>query len=167
MRVGLQGQVRRVWASRGVKVVQKLQFVFQWRYLLLAVNPRSGEMRWQWLASMKQADLVPVLQAWSPDALIWDGAVSHRGQHVAQLPLKRIFLPPYSPELNPVERIFEEVRRHVEGRLYASLADKQAAVERFLQQLADDTPRVRQLVGWAWLCDALTNLPTEFTSSSH
>jgi hypothetical protein len=31
MRLGLMGQVRRVGAPRGVKVVQRLQFVRQWR----------------------------------------------------------------------------------------------------------------------------------------
>jgi transposase len=30
-------------------------------------------------------------------------------------------LPSYSPELNPAERIFEEVRRRVEGKIYESL----------------------------------------------
>lgn len=38
-------------------------------------------------------------------------------------------LPPYAPELNPAERVFEEVHHHVEGRMYASLRDKQAAAD--------------------------------------
>ncbi len=49
MRLGLQGQLRRVWASRGVKVVQKLQFVFEWAYLLLAVDPLRGSLLWDWI----------------------------------------------------------------------------------------------------------------------
>jgi hypothetical protein len=38
MRIGLWGQVRRVWGLRGVPVIQKLQIVFAWRYLVLGVN---------------------------------------------------------------------------------------------------------------------------------
>ncbi len=38
MRVGLIGQVRRVWAPRGVKVVQPLEYTYQWQYLALTVN---------------------------------------------------------------------------------------------------------------------------------
>jgi transposase len=34
--------------------------------------------------------------------------------------------PPYSPELNPAERVFEEVRRWTEGKVYGSLEAKQA-----------------------------------------
>ena len=37
------------------------------------------------------------------------------------LPL--IELPPYSPELNPAERVFEEVRRWIEGKVYQRMED--------------------------------------------
>jgi hypothetical protein len=44
-------------------------------------------------------------------------------------------LPPYSPELNPAERGFQEVRRAIEGKVYATLEDKMTAVADFLTQL--------------------------------
>lgn len=159
MRLGLQGRVRRVWASRGVKVVQKVQFVFEWVYLLLSVDPRSGSLEWQWIASMRQEHLVPALQQWEMEALIGDGASSHRGTQTAQLPFVRIFQPPYSPEVNPVERVFEELRKEVEGRLYPSLVAQQQAVETILRDLAADPERVKRLVGWDWFCQALETLP--------
>jgi hypothetical protein len=159
MRLGVQGRVRRVWASRGVKVVQKVQFVFEWTYLVLGVNPLTGELVWDWIASMKQVDLLPALTTWLVDAVIWDGASSHRGKQVSELPFRRIFQPAYSPELNPVERIFEELRRAVEGVIYPTLEAKKQAVECELRQLAADPQRVKNLVGWDWLCAALDNLP--------
>jgi len=159
MRLGLQGRVRRVWATRGVKVVQKVQFVFQWTYLLLGVNPLTGKLVWDWIDSMKQVDLRPALAKWAVDAVIWDRASSHRGKQVGQLPFKRIFQPAYSPELNPAERIFEESRRAVEGAIYETLEAKKQAVEFELRQLAADPQRIKSLVGWDWLCAALDNLP--------
>ena len=45
MRVRLRGMVRRVLAPKGVKVVQPLQLKYEWVYLLLAVNPKTGELR--------------------------------------------------------------------------------------------------------------------------
>ena len=36
---------------------------------------------------------------------------------------------PYSPELNPAGRVFEEVRRHIEGEVYPSLEAKRSAIE--------------------------------------
>ena len=70
-----------------------------------------------------------------------------------------LYLPPFSPELNPAERVFEEVRRRVEGRLWDSLHDKMAAVEAFLSELAADPARVRRLAGWEWITTALAGLP--------
>jgi len=45
MRVGLIGQVRRRWASRGVKLRQAVEFTYAWPYLNLAVNPVEGTLR--------------------------------------------------------------------------------------------------------------------------
>ena len=42
MRVGLIGQVRKVWAPRGFKVVQALEYKYEWEYLNLAVNLTSS-----------------------------------------------------------------------------------------------------------------------------
>jgi hypothetical protein len=43
MRVGLRGMVRRVWGKRGVKVRQRLQIAYAWRYLFLAVDSKGGQ----------------------------------------------------------------------------------------------------------------------------
>jgi hypothetical protein len=71
-----------------------------------------------------------------------------------------IVQPPHSPELNPAERIIEEVRRHVEGQVYATLPDKYAAVEAFLHDLDANPDSVCSLAGWRWIRDALDALPT-------
>jgi transposase len=48
---------------------------------------------------------------------------------VGEVGLRRIYQLPYSPELNPAERVFEGVRRWVEGRRYESIEAKKAAME--------------------------------------
>lgn len=159
LRLGLRGQVRRVLAPRGVTVVQRLQIEYRWVYLLLGVDPRAGVLSWTWLARFRQDQLKPVLAAWGADAVVWDGAGAHRGKHLRDLPTHRVFLPPYSPELNPAERVFEEIRRRVEGRVYPDLAAKQAVVEAYLRELAADAARVRRLCDWDWIRAALDALP--------
>jgi transposase len=71
----------------------------------------------------------------------------------------RVFLPSYGPELNPAERIFEEVRRRLEGKVYESLPDKREEVEIYLKKLAADPERVKSLCGWGWLRESLESLP--------
>lgn len=69
---------------------------------------------------------------------MWDGASGRRAPEVQQLGLPTVQQPPYAPELNPAERVFEELRRACEGRPYATLDDKVAVVEQTLQELAAD-----------------------------
>jgi transposase len=44
--------------------------------------------------------------------VVLDNAPCHRRKDIGEIPgLTVLFLPPYSPELNPAERFFEELRR--------------------------------------------------------
>ncbi len=76
------------------------------------------------------------------------GAPSHRGKLMGQLGFGRILLPAYSLELNPAERVFEEVRRHIEGEVYPSLRAKRDAIDYLLRQLRADKTRLKRLTGW-------------------
>jgi DDE superfamily endonuclease len=167
LRVGLRGMVRRVWGRRGVKVHQRLQLSYKWRYLFLVVDGQAGTLYWCWLDSMAGDDVLAALGGLQQEteiaALVWDGAPSHRDQDVSALGLPLIGLPPYSPELNPAERVFEEVRRWIEGKVYATLADKVAAVEAFLTELDSDPARIRSLAGWDWITAALPQPARDFT----
>ncbi len=93
----------------------------------------------------------------------WDGASSHRGQDMGTLPMNRIFLPPYSPELNPAERIFEEVRREIEGFVYPSIEAKQYRIDQFLRRLQADKQRFASLISWDWINDIFNELSDCFT----
>lgn len=146
-------------APKGVKVVQRLQLLYEWSYLVLAVSPLSGEIKWEWIERMRQEYIRPVLQRWALEAVVWDKAPSHRANSLSELRTTRVFLPSYSPELNPAERIFEEVRRRVEGKIYESLSDKREEAEIYLKELAVDPERVKSLCGWGWLRESLESLP--------
>jgi len=163
LRLGLRGTTRRVWGRRGTKVRQRLQLKYEWRYLFAAVDGQTGRVWWDWVPTMKAETLWPTIAGLQEmgvlDGLVWDNAPSHRDTDIADLDLALVGLPPYSPELNPAERLFEELRRHVEGKVYATLDDKVAEVEAFLEELDADPVRVRRLCGWDWITAALETLP--------
>ncbi|RLG20402.1 hypothetical protein DRN74_05630 [Candidatus Micrarchaeota archaeon] len=163
MRVGLIGQARRVWAPRGVKIEQAVEYAYEWVYLNLTVNGLEGRIIWDWTENMKAASIAPVVRSWAEqgvEILVWDRAPGHRGAAYEEVPVKRIEQPPYSPQLNPAERIFEYLRERIEGRVYGGLAAKQAAVEAELQRLAADPERVKSLAGWDWIRESLEALPS-------
>jgi transposase len=93
------------------------------------------------------------------------GAASRRAATTAglvrEVGLPLIEQPPYAPELNPAERVFELLRAGIEGIVYPSLEEKIAAVEAILAELDADSERIRSLTGWRWIVDALQDLPKD------
>lgn len=163
LRLGLHGQVRRRWTPRGHKLRLKVEVRYVWRYLALAVEP-TGILRWRWLTRLRKEPVAEVVGQWQADgvaALVWDNAPSHTATLVREVGLPLIGLPPYSPELNPAERVIEELRRAVEGEVYGDIERTMAAVEATLTELAADPAAVRRLVGWDWITTALAQLPTQ------
>jgi hypothetical protein len=165
MRCGLWGQTRRRWGVRGVKIVQRIQITFAWRDLVVAVHCWQGQRPWAWVERVRQHDLVPVLERWSLDAVVWDSASSHTGRHVAQWGIPLIFLPPDAPALDPAERVFREIRREIEGNIYSSLQAKQVASEQGLRRLVADRQRLNRLIGWNWIQAPRETLPVSDTRS--
>ena len=161
MRVGLIGQVRRVWAPRGVKVEQVVEYKREWAYLNLAVNGLTGQLRWDWTENMKGASIAPVVQRWEGqgvEVVVWDGARGHHGPAYADVSVKLITQPPYSPELNPAERVFEHLRAKIEGRVYGTIAAKKAAIEAELTALASAPGKITSLTGWDWIRQSVAGL---------
>ena len=172
MRVGLRGMVRRVWGVRGLKVVQRLQLVYEWKYLFLVVDYARGKLEWTWMDSMSSAmvfrAVLGVKRHTDVRALVWDGAASHRSELVRSVEgVRTIVQPAYSPELNPAERVFEEVRRWVEGRVYGSLDEKVDAVNAFLSSLESDPERVKSLVSWEWIRRNVRELSEDYQTLSN
>jgi hypothetical protein len=162
-RLGPRGTTRRVWGRRGIKVRQKLQLEYEWRSLFAAVDGQAGRIWWSWVPSMQAEALWPTIAGIQEtdllDGLVWDNAPSHRDDEITDLDLAFVGPPPYSPALNPAERLFEDIRRRFEGRVYATLDAKAAEVPAFLEELDADPPRIRRLCGWDWITAAIASLP--------
>jgi transposase len=91
--------------------------------------------------------------------VVWDHAAFHKAKVVGEVGLRRIYQPPYSPERNPAERVFEEVRRWVEGRRCERIEATKAAVEEVPRRLKAEG-KVLLLVGWHYIRQALNALPS-------
>ncbi len=69
--------------------------------------------------------------------LVLDGAGWHRSKQL-RVPcnIELLYLPPYSPELNPVERLWQYIKRHViRNKIYATLRDLENAVCDFIKNI--------------------------------
>jgi len=89
--------------------------------------------------------------------LITDGAAAHRSTRLRmaeQLTVEH--LPPYSPELNPVERLFKELRAVLKNRVFESLQAVEEAVIKAIEPFLKDGSRVKKLTFYSWLHTAPT-----------
>lgn len=118
-RIGQQGTLTSVWAERGSRPVAVKQTEYDWCYLFAAVNPLTGASSALITPTVNTSFMNEHLRFISAEAgdahvvLVLDGA----GWHVAQtlrVPanVTLLHLPPYSPELNPVERVWDYLRSH-------------------------------------------------------
>ena len=76
---------------------------------------------------------------------------------------KALLLPPYSPELNPVERWFEALRATLSNQLFATIDALDQALTQALQPYWEHTPRLVQLTRFTWWRKATDNIRTALT----
>ena len=91
--------------------------------------------------------------------MVLDGAGWHRSESLV-LPanLRLLKLPPYSPELNPVEHLWDELReKYFHNLVFDSLDSLEKHLESALREMENDTDRVRPIVAWPWIIEALLN----------
>ena len=60
MRVGLRGQVRKVWAPRGVAVSQTVPIGWKHLYVAVALDPMTGRLWWAWQQNMKGGEMARI-----------------------------------------------------------------------------------------------------------
>jgi hypothetical protein len=131
-RVGQQGTLTRVWARTGSRPTAVRQTEYEWVYLWAAVEPASGASVAMITPTVNTtlmntflAGLSGTLAADEHAVLVLDNA----GWHVAKalaVPdnITLMFLPAYSPELNPVERLWAWLRSHqLANRVYADYGE--------------------------------------------
>lgn len=83
--------------------------------------------------------------------LVLDGAGSHRSERVSYGKVDKHVLPPYSPELNPVERFFQEVRRELKNKVDESYEAVEQAVEEIFKRYLAKPEAVKKLTNFHWL----------------
>ena len=147
----------RVWAPRGSRPVIPLQNEYDWVYLYGAVNPTTGAscaLVLPWANSeMMQLHLDALSQQAGPDGhivLVLDNAGWH-GAKELQIPenITLLPLPAYTPELNPVERLWHWLKEHqFSNRVYADYSILIDAVTTMWNTLTPE--RIASICRYSW-----------------
>jgi transposase len=89
--------------------------------------------------------------------MVLDGAGWHQGI-VLPANIRLHKLPPYSPELNPVEHVWDEIReKYFINRVFESLDALEGQLVTALSDMEQNHNRVYSIVAWPWILNALMN----------
>jgi transposase len=143
-RYGLLPVIRRCWGLRGVRVRAPYRTRYKWGYLYEAPGIDGDNRSEFWFMPTVNkgisAEFLRQLSAGDPGTLhivIWDGAGFHQRDGEAGVPanVRLLALPPYSPELNPVEGVGDSVKDAVCNKVYDTLETLEEAITEELRPL--------------------------------
>ena len=159
-RFGLHTQSRRCWALRGQRVVLAREQRYEWEYVYGAVEVVEGLAQFRYVPSVSLELSGGFLQqiadsdAQAEHVVIWDQAGFHPRPGAVGLPARihLLPLPPYSPELNPVEGLWDQTQDVTCNRHFADLDPLEEALTQALRPFWEAPARVLALVHH-WLHD--------------
>ena len=159
-RIGQKNSLTRVWGQTGSRPVAPKDLGFASAYVFGAVSPSEGKAAALIMPICNTVamnhHLCEISSQIAADAhavVILDGASWHKS-HGLMVPsnITLLALPPYSPELNPIERVWHHLRSHwLANSLFASLADIMNACEIAWNRFATNHGLIRSLCAVAWV----------------
>lgn len=156
---GRISQVKHCWAPPGIRPHIPAQVVREYVYAYTAVAPTQSQMVSLILPEASTAMMNLFLEQVSqtfPDHFIVmqvDQAAWHHSQELL-IPanIRLILQPAYSPEVNPVEHVWDELReKYFHNRVFPSLDALIEVLCQGLIDLADDPQRLRSLTSFPHL----------------
>ena len=147
-RFGQQGTTTNVWAQRGSRPTAIRQTDYQYLWVLAAVCPETGHAEGLLSPQLNTKIVNTFLELFSRTipqdehvVMVWDGAGFHTGRSlIVPGNITLVQLPPYSPELNPIENLWHYLKSHFwSNRAYADYdALEEAAMHAWRIALLDE-----------------------------
>jgi transposase len=158
-RFGRISRPKRCWAPPGVRPHAPAQVVRESMYIFAAVAPSLGKLSALILptanTAMMNLFLEHVSRAFTDFFIVMqvDQAGWHRSKElIVPANIRLVEQPAYSPEVNPVEHLWEELReKYLHNRVFSSLDPLIEELCRGLNELTDDKARVASMMSFPHL----------------
>jgi transposase len=161
-RFGQQGTLTRVWAERGSRPRAYRQTEYEWVYLFGSVCPATGDAHGCLLPAANRDAMEQYLANFSRHLgkgthalLVLDGAGWHTSGRV-RIPdnVTLHVLPAKSPELNPAELLWREMRqKYLGNRVFPTVEHLDDAVAKAWLEVTRNPETIRALCGFDWITD--------------
>jgi transposase len=131
-RVGLKPILRSTWAPMGERPRAVVYPRYEWLYVVAFVHPESGSTSFWLIPEVSKASFLLVLHAFAAEqgvgekkriVLVLDNAGWHVDEEEVPEEVVLDFLPPYSPELQPAERLWTLCDEPLVNRSFSTLEE--------------------------------------------
>jgi transposase len=160
-RFGLKTIQRRRLTLKGIKPVGKVQWQYKTFYLYGVVEPKSGESFFFEFCHLDTICFEKFLELFSeayPEDLhiIQVDNGSFHSSLQLHLPdnIILLFQPSHTPQVNPIERLWEEIKEELSWELFDNLEALKVAVEKILAKLSQKV--IASVIGWDFILEALS-----------
>jgi transposase len=159
-RLGLKTVEGRAITLKGVKPVGTTQFKRENFYLYGLVEPLTGESFIWEISHLNTECFQKFLEKFAakyPEeihVIQLDNGAFHLSNSL-QVPenIILLFQPAYTPEVNPIERLWKEIKKNLSWECFENLDELREAVWKQIQKL--DESIVFSVTGWGYILDAL------------
>ena len=162
-RFGRIADMRRCWAPKPMRPLCQGMLTHEYTYVFGAIDICTGELDSLILPHVNTGCMQLFLDEVSRRhrderiVMVMDGAGWHRS-HALTAPanIYLLTLPPYAPELNPIEHIWDELReKFFHNRVFKSLDALEDHLTSALKSFEEDHNRLESIVSWPWLIAAV------------
>lgn len=158
-RFGRISDPKRCWVPAPYRPKVMLALVREYKYIYGAVCPKTGHLDYMDATDMKTNTMSMFLRQVSKShpnkfiVMVVDGASSHKSKDlVIPSNVSLVVLPPYSPELNPTERIWNILRRdYFSNRYFPTLIEAMEQAKSGLAKIKINRAALRKLTCWPWI----------------
>ena len=159
-RFGLFTRNGKALTAKGVKPICPFHQIFKTLYLFGAFSPINGDKFLLEMPHCNAANFQVFLDDFSaqnPDEfkiMVLDNGAFHKAK-ILKIPdnIGLIFLPPYSPELNPAEKIWAILKRKFTNRLYKTLDEVSGFITEATNSLCSN--RIKSTCGFEYIFEGL------------
>jgi transposase len=159
-RIGLKPLLHKVWCFDGQRPLAPVEHRYAWRYLVGFVHPASGRTVFHLASTVSIALFETELAAFAQQVgagprkkivLVLDRAGWHTSVHL-RVPehVYLLFLPPYSPELQPAEHLWPFTNTALVNRHFATIEDLEDAQAARCVALQAQPTLIRSTTRFAW-----------------
>lgn len=159
MRYGTRTALKRRWTPSGHRPQCRVKIDYEFGYLYCAICPLTGDLFGLLLPWMKKECFEIFLKEFQrqlpPRAetlMILDGAGSHQQSVVGEnsgLELQK--LPAACPELNPVERFFQELRKELSNQVFETITQIEQKIQELLEKYWSEPNLVIRLTRYPYI----------------